>query len=72
MLKKNSNFKKIYCLLDNSESMQINFKYYMKKVIFIFKIYSLDDLDNVQIIIQIFLNLIFEKKNYVLKKNYIE
>lgn len=40
----------------------------MKKVIFTFKTYSLDDLDNVQIIIQIFSNLTFEKKNYVLKK----
>lgn len=41
----------------------------MKKVIFTFKTYSLDDLDNVQIIIQIFSNSTFEeKKNYVLKK----
>lgn len=40
----------------------------MKKVIFTFKTYSLDDLDNVQIIIQIFSNSSFEKKNYVLKK----
>lgn len=39
----------------------------MKKVIFTFKTYSLDDLDNVQII-QIFSNSTFEKKNYVLKK----
>lgn len=44
----------------------------MKKVIFTFKTYSLDDLDNVQIIIQIFSNSTFEKKNYVLKKNYTE
>lgn len=40
----------------------------MKKVIFTFKTYSLDDLDNVQTIIQIFSNSTFEKKNYVLKK----
>lgn len=40
----------------------------MKKVIFTFKTYSLDNLDNVQIIIQIFSNSTFEKKNYVLKK----
>lgn len=41
----------------------------MKKVIFTFKTYSLDDLDNVQIIIQIFSNSTFKrKKNYVLKK----
>lgn len=36
---------------------------------FTFKTYSLDDLDNVQLIIQIFSNSTFEKKkNYVLKK----
>lgn len=41
----------------------------MKKVMFTFKTYSLDDLDNVQLIIQIFSNSTFEKKkNYVLKK----
>lgn len=48
------------------------FKYYMKKVIFTFKTYSLDDLDNVQIIIQIFSNSTFEKKKLCAKKNYTE
>lgn len=41
----------------------------MKKVIFTFKTYSLDDLDNVQLIIQIFSNSTFEKiKIMCLKK----
>lgn len=40
----------------------------MKKVIFTFKTYSLDDLDNVQIIIQIFSNSTFEKKKLCAKK----
>lgn len=41
----------------------------MKKVIFTFKTYSLDDLDNVQIIIQIYFQIqLLKKKNYVLKK----
>lgn len=44
----------------------------MKKVIFTFKTYSLDDLDNVQIIIQIFSNSTFEKKKLCAKKNYTE
>lgn len=38
----------------------------MKKVIFTFKTYSLDDLDNVQLIIQIFSNSTFEKKKIIL------
>lgn len=44
----------------------------MKKVIFTFKTYSLDDLDNVQIIIQIFSNSTFEIKKLCAKKNYTE
>lgn len=44
----------------------------MKKVIFTFKTYSLDDLDNVQLIIQIFSNSTFEKKKLCAKKNYTE
>lgn len=43
----------------------------MKKVIFTFKTYSLDDLDNVQIIIQIFSNSTFEEKKIMCLKKII-
>lgn len=43
----------------------------MKKVIFTFKTYSLDDLDNVQLIIQIFSNSTFEKKKIMCLKKII-
>lgn len=43
----------------------------MKKVIFSFKTYSLDDLDNVQIIIQIFSNSTFEEKKIMCLKKII-
>lgn len=49
---------------------QDKFTDYVPKVIFTLTTYSLDALDNVQIIIQIFSNTTFEKK--IMAKNYSE